>query len=409
MELLKVDDVDKAAEMLLEYASGWELVCEDVPLEQCLGRVLYRDLYAMENIPAFCRSTVDGYAVVSKDTAAAGESVPVFLTLKGCVQMGRDAGIAIKSGECTEIPTGGMLSNGADAVVMLEYCEHFGKDGVVIGKSAAYGENTVSAGSDCRSGALLLKHGKRLLPQDIGALAAAGMTSVPVYAPLRLAIISTGDELVPPYTTPALGQVRDINTYALKAMAEKNGFAVVSTAVLTDDETELENAVRSAMSKSDIVVVSGGSSQGKKDATQKIISKVSEPGVFTHGLAVKPGKPTILGYDSEAKTLLAGLPGHPVSAMMVFELLFCRLLRELTGCARPPAIPATLACNVASSPGKLTCWPAVLEPSGCEYTATPVFGKSGLITTLTKADGYFTAARGAEGIKAGEIVMVHLF
>lgn len=409
MELLKVDSVEHAAAKLLECASSWELACEFVPPGNALGRILYTNVYAPENIPAFNRSTVDGYAVVSKDTAAAGESLPVFLTIKGCVEMGEDAGFAIRSGECAEIPTGGMLPEGADAVVMVEYCELFGSDGVAICQGVAYGDNVVLAGDDARVGSLLLKRGKRLLAQDIGALAAAGITQVPVYAPLRLAIISTGDELVPPDITPATGQVRDINTYALKALAEKNGFAVVSSVVLPDNERELEKAVREAMLNSDIVAVSGGSSQGKKDATRKVLDKVSKPGVFTHGLAVKPGKPTILGYDLESKTLLAGLPGHPVSAMTVFELLFCRLFRELTGAARPHAIPAVLTCNVASSAGKLTCWPAALESDGYSYKAVPVFGKSGLITTLTKADGYFAVERGAEGLKAGETVMVHLF
>lgn len=409
MELLKVDGVEQAAAKLLECVAGRELAREDVPLEQALGRILCGDLHASGNIPAFCRSTVDGYAVVSGDTAAAGESMPVFLTLRGCVEMGRETGFSVKSGECAEVPTGGMLPDGADAVVMIEYCERFGSDGVAVYQSAAHGENVVLAGDDALAGDLLLRRGRRLLPQDIGALAAAGITSVPVYAPLRLAIISTGDELVAPDKTPQTGQVRDINTYALKALAEKNGFAVVSAEVLSDDERELERAMRAAMAASDIVAVSGGSSQGKKDATRKIIDRVSNPGVFTHGIAVKPGKPTILGYDLESGTVLIGLPGHPVSAMMVFELLICRLMRELTGCARTPAVPASITCNVAASPGKLTCWPAVLEPSGSGYAATPVFGKSGLITTMTRADGYFTIERNTEGLRAGETVMVHLF
>jgi len=178
---------------------------------------------------------------------------------------------------------------------------------------------------------------------------------------------------------------------------------------LPDDESALEPSIRAAMQISDIVAVSGGSSQGQKDMTGAVIDRISSPGVYTHGLAVKPGKPTILGYDRPSQTLLTGLPGHPVSAMIVFELLFGWLWREITG--SPPAlcIPARVSVNIASSPGRLTCFPARLEWADGEYIAEPIFGKSGLITTLTKADGYFMIDRNAEGLSEGQIVLVHLF
>ena len=256
---------------------------------------------------------------------------------------------------------------------------------------------------------MLLTRGRRLLPQDVGALAAAGVIAVKVYIPPRLTIISTGDELVSPDSKPAPGQVRDVNTIALTALAEKNGFHVIKTAVLADDEDALESALREAMETSDVVAVSGGSSQGQKDITGKIIDRVSSPGVFTHGLAIKPGKPTILGCDEASRTLLAGLPGHPVSAMMVFELMLGWLFREITGAVQVPPIPARVAGNVASSPGRLTCQPVVLTWADGEYKADPVFGKSGLITTLTKSDGYFIVDRDAEGLQSGQTVLVHLF
>lgn len=409
MELLKVDSVDQARQKLLKAIQDWVLPCQTVKLEGALGRILAQDLFSAQNIPAFRRSTVDGYAVVSKDTTAAGESIPVFLTVKGRVEMGVAAKFAILSGECAVVPTGGMLPEGADAVVMVEYSEPFGRDGVALYHSAANGENTVQMGEDVREGERLLRRGKRLLPQDIGALAATGITGVTVYARPRLTILSTGDELVLPDQKPLPGQIRDINTYALSALAEKNGFDIVHTAIVPDNEQVLEQALRSALATSDMVAISGGSSQGEKDATRAVLDRVAEPGVFTHGLAVQPGKPTILGYDEPSRTLLAGLPGHPVSAMMVFELLFGWLLREMTGSVPPPAVPARISCNVASSPGKLTCWPVRLEWTDNGYTAAPVFGKSGLITTLTKADGYFIVDRNREGLLVGETVLVHLF
>ena len=408
MELLRVDSVEKAREKLLSCVQDWVIPCETVTLTDAPGRILANDVFASEDIPAFRRSTVDGYAVLSKDTAAAGESIPVFLTVKSRVEMGAASTFTISGGECAEVPTGGMLPEGADAVVMVEYSEHFGKDGVALHYSAANGENTVSIGEDAREGELLLPRGKRLLPQDIGALAAAGVTEVQVYARLKMTVLSTGDELIPPEQKPLPGQIRDINTYALKALAEKNGFTVIHTAVIPDRENILEEAVRSAMEVSDLVAVSGGSSQGEKDWTRAVLDRASGSGVFTHGLAIKPGKPTILGYDASSQTLLAGLPGHPVSAMVVFELLFCRLIREMMGTSPPPAVPALLTCNVASSPGKLTCWPVRLVRSSNGYEAEPVFGKSGLITTLTRADGFFTIDRNKEGLTAGESVFVEI-
>jgi molybdopterin molybdotransferase len=409
MEFLKVDSVESARQKLLAGTENWLASCEMLPLTKACGRILAEDIYALEDIPSFRRSTVDGYAVIAKNTAAAGDSIPVFLTIVGKVEMGLPAFFAIHSGECAQIPTGGMLPDGADAVAMLEYAEPFGEEGIALYKGVAHGENVVQIGEDAKAGKLLMSRGKNLLPQDIGALAAAGIADVPVYISPRITILSTGDELVSPDKKPERGQVRDVNTYALAALAQKNGFTVIHTDVLADDGNVLEQALRAVMEMSDVVVVSGGSSQGEKDMTRAIIDRISSPGVYTHGSAIKPGKPTILGYDSASRTILAGLPGHPVSAMMVFELLFGWLFRQITGSAQIPAIPAELSCNVASSPGKLTCWPVKLEYSGGKYVANPIFGKSGLITTLIGADGYFTVDRNTEGLQTGQIVLVHLF
>jgi len=409
MEFLKVDSIETARSKLLERVGGWLLAEEVLPIEQTLGRAAAQDIFAAQELPAFRRSTVDGYGVFCADTAAAGESIPVFLTLKGRVEMGEAANLSIGAGQCVEVFTGGMLPEGADAVVMVEYTEPFGGDGIAVSQSVAHGENVVWPGEDMRAGDILLKRGRRILPQDIGALAGAGITAIPVYTRPKVTILSTGDELVPPERQPKPGQVRDINTQALCALAEKHGLAVVNTAVLPDNPDALEEAVRAGMKTSDILIVSGGSSKGKKDMTRRGFDRAASPGVYTHGIAVKPGKPTILGHDDPSKTLLVGLPGHPVSAMMVFALTVGWLLRQVTGTPLPPAIPAKLTCNLASSPGKLTCWPCSLRGEDGEYRATPVFGKSGLITTLTQADGYFSAPREAEGLQAGQMVMVQLF
>ena len=409
MKFLHVDTLESARDKLLDCADDWLMTTEVIKSEESLGRILAEDIFAEDNVPHFRRSTVDGYAIRSADTAAAGDSIPVFLNVKGKVDMGQAALFSIGSGECAEIATGGMLSDGADAVVMVEYSELFGDDEVAIYSGVSYGENVVQIGEDVKSGELLVARGKRILPQDIGTFAAAGITSIPVYSAPKMVIISTGDELVFPENTPDLGQIRDVNTHALHALGSKRGFEVVNSLVIPDDRSIIEQTVQYAMEISDIVIVSGGSSQGEKDMTRSIFEHLSVPGVFTHGLAIKPGKPTILGFDSASKTVLIGLPGHPVAAMVVFELLLCWLQRELTGCAMPPAIAAKVSCNIAGAPGRQSFWLAKLIWSDDGYIAEPIFGKSGLISTLSRADGYFMVNRDVEGLHKGEAVLVHLF
>ena len=424
MKLLTVDTIDEARKKIADRAKLWPRKTESISLDQALGCILAEDVYADNDIPSFRRSTVDGYAVIAADTAGAGESIPVFLKQTGSVLMGKPADFSIQSGECGYVPTGGMLPGGADAVVMIEYSEslsngkplsvgkHAGEV-VALNDTVAPGTGTVEVGEDLRKGKLLLGRGTFLRPQEIGALAAAGITNLFTFSPLVLGLISTGDELVSPEQTPAPGEIRDVNTYALKALAVKHGYRVISVQVLPDDEQLLEAAVLELLPLTDIVVISGGSSQGEKDLTERIINRAATPGVFTHGLAVKPGKPTILGWDEKTKTLFAGLPGHPVSAMMVFELLFGNdqlvMSDEQRKMKKEFPVPARISCNVFGAPGKTVCQPVVLTFKEGGYFAEPVFGKSGMIVTLTHADGYIIIDQNKEGLKKDEPVLVHLF
>lgn len=404
MEFLNVETLESAREKLLNCTKNF-LSTEMVSTSSALNRILAKDVNTTDNIPHFRRSTVDGYALLSSDTAAAGDSIPVFLTLKSRVEIGHSALISINAGECVEVPTGGMLPEGADAVVMCEYTEEFGT-GIAVSTSVAHGENIVSVGEDAMEDTLLLKKGRRILPQDIGALAAAGLINIPVYTPPKVSIISTGDELTNPNQKPKLGCVRDINSYALAALATKHGYDVSKTQVLPDDEQMIKNAVVDAIKANDIVIVSGGSSKGKKDLTRPIFDKITNNGVFTHGIAIKPGKPTILG-QTQCNTLLVGLPGHPVSAMIMFELLLGWFLNEITQTKPPIPIPARLSCNVATD-GKLTCFPCKIKSCYSGYITEPIFSKSGLITTLVQADGYFIVPRDTEGLQEGAEVFVNL-
>jgi molybdopterin molybdotransferase len=409
MKLLRVDTLEEARDKLRGVFAGRAPETEMVRAADALGRTLAGDVVSGEAVPSFYRSSVDGYAVRSADTAGASESIPAFLEMIGEIPVGTAAGKAIGSGQCMYVPTGGMVPEGADAVVMVEYCEPFDADHVAVYEAVPFGGSVVVPGEDVKEGQLLLARGSVISPAGIGALAAAGIGEVPVYQPWRVSILSTGDELVMPGRRPGPGQVRDINSAALAASAAKAGFQVIRTRLLADDEALLEAAVREAMADSDLVLVSGGSSQGKKDVTCEVLDRVSGGGVFTHGLAIKPGKPTILGFDSESGALLMGLPGHPVAALTVFGLLAFWLWRELTGQREEWPAMARMRTNLASAPGKLTCVPVRLYRGADGYEAEPVLGKSGLITTMSQADGYVKVEMNREGLKRGEWVEIHRF
>ena len=408
MDFLKVDTLETAIKKVYDATRNWLYKHEDAPPNQAHGRILAKNIYAPQDLPGFRRSGVDGYAVLAKDVAGASESSPAFLRNTGTVAIGHGTSLQVRSGQCVEIPTGGMVPEGADAVVMVEYTENFGENGIAIYQPVAIYENIVEIGDDMQKGELLFHAGRELLPKEIGALAAAGITCVPVYSRPKITIISTGDELVPPGEDTPLGKIRDISGYSLTGMAEKNGLDVINSVVLPDNLNLLEETLRKGMQASDIVAVSGGSSYGKYDITAKAIGNVANPGVFTHGLALKPGKPTILAVDDASHTLIMGLPGHPVSAMVVFELLLNGIRRTHMSCQPRLPIPARLTCNAPADGGKMTVCPCKLTWNGGAYLAEPVFGKSAAITTLTKADGYFVIDTSVEGLREGTNVLVHL-
>lgn len=428
MELLKVDRIEEAMEKLLVHAAGavsldlegscrtgLPMETEEVSLVKLIGRVLAEDIFSGEAVPGFNRSTVDGYAVRASDTGGASESLPAFLKVAGEVEMGCDAsGLTVGPGECVYVPTGGMVPAGADAMVMVEYCEGFGSDQMAVYNSVSEGNNMVMAGDDIACGQLVLKRGRKIRPADLGVLSSIGRTSAVVYKPWKITILSTGDEIIDPAQTPKPGQVRDVNSYGLYGQALEYGFEVVDFQVVVDDRDLLEKKASEAMAESDLVVFSGGSSQGKKDATAAIVDRLASSGILTHGLAVKPGKPTILGFDGPSRTVLVGLPGHPVAAMILFRQIVGGLWDTLTGMAeteKKPQLDGIITANLAASPGRKT-WQLVKvdfgkrdEDTGLPLV-TPVWGKSGLIRTMSEADGYLVIDVNDEGINRGETVTV---
>ena len=368
---------------------------ETVPLAEALGRVLAEDVRAEEYVPDFDRSTVDGYALRAKDTFGCSDAVPAILDLVGEVKMGENAQIRVPKDSCVYVPTGGAIPDGCDCAVMIEYTEDYGDGTIGILKAGAPGMNLIFRGDDVFPGKIVLKAGRVLTPQDVGALAAVGKTEVPVRPRLRVGVISTGDELVPPEQTPGPGQVRDVNSPMLTALLKDFGALPVDFGIVTDDEKLLREKARAAAQSCDAVILSGGSSAGVKDAACRIIGDLGE--LLLHGIAIRPGKPTILGR-ADNKPLI-GLPGHPVAAFFVAKLFILPLLGRLEGrTLRDYPVRAALSESLNANHGRQQINACRLEEANGRLTAHPIRSKSALITQLAGADGYLVIDRDCEGL-----------
>lgn len=410
MNLLTVDTLEEAREKLISCVKTLPCPTESVTLDRAVHRVLATDVVSQDNIPHFRRSTVDGYAVIASDTQGASESIPTFLTVVEEIHIGKKPTKTITSGQCTYVPTGGMIPDGATAMVMVEYTEQFHDGEIAVYQSVAEGSSIVLVGEDAKINTVLLTKGTILKTAQVGVLAAAGIWSVPVYRPWRISILSTGDELVHPSDTLESAQVRDVNTWALNALASQCQFQVTSHQTIPDHAELLRQELEHAKEESDFVLTSGGSSQGKADLTCQIMDEVCDHGVMTHGLSLKPGKPTILAFDERSKTIMVGLPGHPVASLMVFQSLLVWLWKEYTHQPPSKSFWGFTTTNIPGAPGKTTLIPVKLQlGQEHQYEVTPIFGKSGLINTLVDADGYVMLDRNQEGLQKGAWVEVHLF
>jgi molybdopterin molybdotransferase len=400
-----------------EAASGFRprrrTATETIPLADALRRVPAGSVTAPHPLPGFARSTVDGYAVRAADTYGVSEGLPGYLDVTGAVLMGAEPDIAVTPGTAVAMPTGGALPPGADAVVMIEYTAEAMPGTVEVVRPVAPGEGIVRADEDAAVGQEIIPNGRDLRPQDLGMLAAAGVTSVEVHARPVVTIFSTGDEVVPPDTeTLKPGQVRDATAAALAALVTDAGGAPVYGGIIPDDPGALEKALRAALGTSDILVISAGSSVGARDETASAVARLGEPGIWCHGLAIKPGKPTLLaecaGRPGEPGVPVIGLPGNPRSALVVFRLIGMPLVRLVGGCTVPPpeaSARATLARDLASATGRLD----VVQVTVRDGVAMPLFGASALLSVLTAADGYVVIPEEATGLDAGTEVDVTLY
>jgi molybdopterin molybdotransferase len=378
---------------------------EPVPLAAALHRVPAAPVAAPHALPGFARSTVDGYAVRAADTYGVSDGLPGYLQLTGAVLMGAEPEVTVGPGTAVSMPTGGVLPPGADAVVMIEYTQQVMPGTVEVVRPVAPGEGVVRADEDVAPGAELVPAGRPLRAQDLAMLAAAGVTTVTACARPRVTVFSTGDEVVPPETaTLRPGQVRDATAVALAAMAAEAGGEPALSGIVPDDPRALEAALRAALAASDLVVISAGSSVGARDETAGVVGRLGT--IWCHGLAVKPGKPTLLAECDGVPVI--GLPGNPRSALVVFRLLGVPLVRLVGGCTAPPAEPsvrARLARDLPSAAGRLD----VVQVRVADGVATPVFGLSALLSVITVADGYVIIPEEATGLDAGTEVDVTIY
>lgn len=400
--------MDQTKEIICDNFQG-ELGFEKLSLDLCTGRILFEDIISNVNVPSFRRSTVDGYAARSKDIAGASESIPSILDFKGEVSMGETARSNIDApGQCIYVPTGGMVPGGADCVLMIEYTDKLDEDTILANTAAAPLDNVVQIGEDIKIGEVVIKKGSKLRPYEIGVLSSLGIGQVKVFRKPKIGIISTGDELVECNTSPVNGQIRDINTNLLYSLVIAKGAIPIKYGIIKDEYPLIKAAMEKAISQCDIVLISGGSSVGTKDHTVKVIQAIGKPGILVHGIAIKPGKPTIIGKAKDK--IIFGLPGHPLACAVIYNTLVSFYIDKLT-CKdeKEYFIKCEFEINYHKAKGREEYLPVKVENCDGKLIAKPVFGKSGIITGFSKAWGYVKIEKNEEGLNKGQLVEVYKF
>ena len=399
-------------EHVLEYTTSFSVVgTEFVTLTEAHQRILAEDIFSDVDLPDFTRSTMDGFAVRAASTFGASETNPAYLTVKGSVAMGEIPAFSIAPGEAARIPTGGMLPEGADSVVMIEHTGEIDDSTIEVYRTVAPGQHVIEAGEDFSKGQTILSAGQKIRPQETGLLAAFGIDMVKVYKKPVVGIISTGDEVVQVDQIPGPGQIRDTNTYTLSSLIAEAGGIPVTYGIVRDDFDALFEKCSEALAQCNMVLISGGSSVGTRDFTIEAISTLPEAEVLVHGISISPGKPTILARIGNKA--FWGLPGHVVSAMVVFTVVVKPFIEHIGGFSQQYRekikLPALLSRNVSSAQGRIDFIRVRLTEKDGTLWAEPVLGKSGLINTMVKADGLIEIDINTEGLDKGAEVQVILF
>jgi len=406
----KVVSPQEALQTLLQISP---VETERIPTVRARARVLAEDLYSSVDLPHFHRAAMDGYAVRAKETFGASQSLPAYLKLCGVVEMGKAATQPLGTGQAIRISTGGMMPPESDAVVMVEYTDETEMGLVEIHRGVSPWQNVIQIGDDIKKGELVFQRGRRLRAHDLGALTGIGISSVPVHKRPRVALISTGDEIVDADTTPLPGQVRNINQHSIAGLIEECGGELRDWGVIRDEKDQLGRAIGEALQWSDLVLLSGGSSMGAKDIALETILSFPDAKFIFHGISVSPGKPTI--FAQACGKPIMGLPGYPVSALVIFDLFAAPLIRKIGGEAAAHINQfartqrATLKTNIASQVGREDYVRVTLQQDSQGLWATPLPSKSGAIFTLVKADGMVRIDLNQDGLEQGEEVEVILF
>ncbi len=408
-EFFKVSSLETVLAMTRTFPRVGE---ESQGLDESVDRVLSRDVVSGINLPEFGRATMDGYAVEARSTFGASESMPALLKIVGSVGMGEVPTVSVKAGEAVQIATGGMLPDGADSVVMVEHTQTLDEQTLEVCKSAAPLQHVIEVGEDIGEGEKVLTKNTRIRPQEMGVLAALGQTQVPVYKQPVVAIISSGDEIVPIDQTPGLSQLRDVNAHSLTGLVRLSGGIPVYVGISKDNLDELSRLCETALAQADMVLISGGSSVGSRDFTLEVIRGLPDSHVLAHGVSISPGKPTILARCREKS--MWGIPGQVASAMVVFHVLVHPALEWIGGLSQDQLgeaheVSAVLSRNLASVHGREDYVRARLVRKGDQLYAEPILGKSGLIHTMVKADGLVKIEINSEGLDEGTPVKVILF
>ncbi len=400
--------IDEARQIAAEALGSVRTGPEAIPASEGLGRVLAEDVRSPGPVPHFAKSLVDGYAVRAADTAGATAALPAYLEVVGRAQMGEPTDVPLGPGQAVEMPTGGMLPTSADAAVMIEHTELLGQSTIEVSGPVSPGQNVIGVGEDVAAGDVCLAAHTRLRAGELALLATLGVTRVTVHRRPVVALLSTGDEVVPPEAEPGAAQVRDANCWGLAAMIRNAGGEPRFGGIVGDVESSLEEAARNAHQAGDALIISGGSSVGERDLAQRVLDGLGQPGVLVHGVALKPGKPTIIGV-ADGKPVF-GLPGHPLSAMVSFHCLVRPILRRLGGEQDlwEPTVVARLARQVPSDAGRTEYVRVRLRKQDDELVAEPLFSKSAALSSLIAARGLVEVPLGSEGLDAGSRVDVLL-
>jgi molybdopterin molybdotransferase len=408
-EFLKIKEVDEAKKIIEElFEELYEKKSTMISIEESYGRTLFKDITSLIDLPPFKRSLMDGFAVKAEDTFGASDESPKILKCIDSIEAGSFSERTVNKGECIEISTGAPIPKGADSIAMVEFTERETNkedkdENVYILKSVAPNQDLALKGSDIKKDKLLLYEKTLLTPDKIGVLAAQGIQEIEVFKKPEIVVISTGNELITEKETLEYGKIYDVNSYTIKNAAIAHGANVTAAGIVKDNYDELKEKIENSLESSDIVICSGGTSAGVGDVLRHVLDDIGE--VIIHGVSVKPGKPTIIGKVNEK--LVIGLPGNPVSALIIFYVFIIPNIRNLAGRSKESIEKAkvTLAKRIHSPKGRMHYSLVKIK----EEFAYPIVKDSGAITSLADADGYIKIPKTTELLEEGKQIEVILF